>query len=166
MATGRTVGKFSNVWLEDSGGTMRNIPVSTVGGVGITYDEVDVSALQDAFKSALPGHGNVSVTISGPLDNTAATAAAASGAAPALSGSHTVLAALNGGQTPRAFGIGFGIRGYYTNGDPLFGANGATSTAGVTVTDYQADPAGMTYSARLTLYPGTSPSWLNTLATT
>ena len=150
MATGRTPSKFFKFALEDSGGTLRDIPVLSINGVGITYDEQDVSALQDALHTALINLGNVDITISGPFDNTAAQAASGTGAAAALSGSHTVLSALLGGQTPRAFGAYFGIRGYWATGDPCFGTNGATSTTGVTVSAYTVDPASG-YSAKLTL---------------
>lgn len=166
MATGRTVGKFSKFVIEDNGGTLRDIPVSSINGVGITYDEVDVTALQDALKSALAGHGSVNVSISGPFDNTAAAAASTSGNAASLSGSHTILSALNGVQTPRAWGVFIGIRGYWATGDPCFGQNGATSTTGVTVTDYVVDPGAMTYSAKLAIFPGSAPAWGTSAFTT
>lgn len=166
MATGRSVSKFFKFQIEDNGGTLRDIPVSSVGGVGITYDEQDVSALQDAIKSALAGHGNVNISISGPFSNTAATSASGSGAAATLSGSHTVLSALNGVQTPRGFGAYFGIRDYWATGDPCFGLSGSASTAGVTVTDYTVDPSNMTYSAKLAVYPGSAPAWGTSAFTT
>jgi hypothetical protein len=158
MATGRSASKWSVVSIEDNGGTMRDIPVSSINGVGISYEEQDVTALQDALKSALINHGSVGITLQGPFDNTAAQAASASGAAAALSGSHTVLEPLNGGQTPRTFGFYMGIRGFWATGDPQFGADGATSTKGFTVSEYIVDPA-TGYSCKLTMYPGTVAAW-------
>ena len=155
MTTGRTVGKYFKLQIEDSGGTMRDIPVTTVGGVGITYDEVDVTALQDALKGVLAGQGNASVTITGPFDNTAAQAASGTGAAAALSGSHTVLQPLNGGQTARSAGFYIGIQGYWATGDPVFG--GIDSFI---VTDYTVDMASGMYSAKIAYKAGaTAPAW-------
>lgn len=157
MATGRTVGRFTKMQIEDTGGVLRDIPISSYGNVGITYDETDVSSLQEAVKAMLAAQGNFSLSITGPFDNTAAQAASTTGLVAALSGSHTVLEPLNGGLTPRAFGIYFGIQGYWANGDPVFGADNSCI-----VTDYQVDPAAGTYSAKLA-FPGssgaTAPDW-------
>jgi len=61
MATGRTSPRFSKFQIEDSGGTLRDIPISTFGGVGLTYDEVDVSAIQEVVKNFLTGQANFSL---------------------------------------------------------------------------------------------------------
>lgn len=155
MTTGRTIGKYSKVQIEDSGGTLRDIPVTTIAGVGITYDEIDVSALQDALKGVLSGQGNSSFTITGPFDNTAAAAASSSGQAASLSGSHTVLSAVNGNQTGRTVGVYIGIQGYWATGDPVFG--GVDSFI---VTDYTVDVAAGMYSAKISYKAGaTAPAW-------
>lgn len=155
MTVGRTIGKYSKVQIEDSGGTMRDIPVTSIGGVGITYEEIDVTALQDALKGMLAGQGSSSVTIGGPFDNTAAQAASGTGAAAALSGSHTVLSAINGSNTGRTFAVYIGIQGYWATGDPVFG--GVDSFI---VTDYTVDAAAGTYSAKITYKAGaTAPAW-------
>ncbi|MFS6568005.1 hypothetical protein, partial [Staphylococcus aureus] len=112
MTTGRFSPRFSKLQIEDVGGTLRDIPVSSWGTVGLTYDELDVSAWQEAIKSFLSGQANFSLQISGPFDNSAAQAASGSGAVAALSGSYTVLQPLNGGLTPRAFGAYFGVVTY------------------------------------------------------
>jgi len=154
MTTGRTVGKFCKVQIDD-GTAMRDIPVTSIGGVGITYDEVDVSALQEALKGFLAGQGNVSITLGGPFDNSATQSASASGAAAALSGSHTVLSALNGSQTGYSMGVYIGIQGYWATGDPVFG--GANCFI---VTDYQVDPAAGTHTAKVAYKAGTTaPAW-------
>jgi hypothetical protein len=146
---------FTKFQIEDSGGTLRDIPIQSYGNIGITYDEVDVSSLQEAVKGMLAGQGNINITITGPFDNTAAGAASGSGAAPTLSGSHTVLEPLNGLLTPRAFGIYIGIQTYWTTGDPVFGADNS-----VIVTDYTVDPAAGTYSAKIAFVGGgTAPDW-------
>jgi len=135
MTTGRTVSKFTRFVVNDSGSTLREIPVSTINGVGLTFD------------------------ISGPFDNSASVDVAASGLAPALSGSHTVLKDINGVMTPLSLGIYFGIRGYWATGDPTFGLT-ASSTSGFICTSYVVDPASATYTAKFRCFPGSSaPEW-------
>jgi hypothetical protein len=157
MATGRTVGKFFKFQISDSASTIRDIPVNTIGGVGITYDEIDVSALQQALKSFLSGQGSVKLTIGGPFSNAAAVGASTSSVTtPALSGSHTVLQPLNGGMTAKTFGVYLGIQAYWTPGDPVFGG-----VHSVLVSDYTVDAANMTYSANLVLAANryNDPAW-------
>ena len=140
--TGRTAGKYVYFQIESSSGAMACIPVNSFGSVGLTFAEQDVSALQDAITSILNGQGSFSTTISGPFDSKAFTAVAASAAAYALSGSHTILSALNGGNTPKSFGIGVGIQHYWTSGEPIFGAIDS-----VLVSQYTTD--GQTYTAKI-----------------
>lgn len=147
MATGRTSPIFSKFQIEDTGGVMRDVPVKTFGNVGLTYDEIDVSALQELVKGFLTGQANFSLTITGPFDNKAAATASASGeeAGDHLSGSHTVLEPLNGGLTAKSFGVYFGVQAHWTTGDPVFGAIDS-----IIVTDYTVDPATGMYSCKIT----------------
>jgi hypothetical protein len=144
MATGRTVGSFCKFVISDSASSIRDIPVNSFGSVGLTYAEQDVSALQEAILSVLNGQGSFSTTISGPFDNTAAATASVSGARPSLSGSHTILNALNGGNVPKSFGIYLGIQGDWATGDPVFGGIKTVLISGYTV-----DPAAGTYTAKI-----------------
>jgi hypothetical protein len=121
MATGRTPDKYIKVQIEDATGAMRDIPFTDPGVAGISYAEQNVSALNEALESFLAGQGSFSPTLSGPFDNRAAVTASATTEAPKLSGSHTVLSALNGAMTPRSFAIYYGVQGYWTAGDPVFG---------------------------------------------
>ena len=155
MATGRTVAKWFKFQIKDSGGVLRDIPVSSINGVGLTYDEIDVTAFQDAMKGALPGQPDFVLTVTGPFDNTAAQAASASGAAAALSGSHTVLSAINGLNTPLSIGCYFGIRGYWATGDPVFGLTSSAAN-GVLCFQYTTDPGTMTYTSKFRAYPGSA----------
>jgi len=158
--TGRTVGKFCKFQIADSGATIRDIPVTSINGVGLTYDEVDVSAIQDAVRGFLNGQADFSLEISGPFDTSAAQAASGSGAAAALSGSHTVLYDLPNDLTPLAFGIYFGVRQYWTTGEPVFGVSDDTSGNGILCMNYNVNPVDMTYTASFRLYPGsTAPGW-------
>ncbi len=155
---GRTVNKWFKFQLSDSGDTIRDIAISTINGVGLDHPDEDVSALQDAVRNALPGQPDLIIDITGPFSTTAAGAASGSGAAPVLSGSHTVLEPLNGLMTPLSFGIYFGIQRYWTTGDPVFGLIGS-STDGVLLLSYLVNQ-DMTYSARLRMSPASAvPAW-------
>ncbi|MBX3005947.1 MAG: hypothetical protein KF821_09015 [Anaerolineales bacterium] len=158
--TGRTVGKNFKFQLEDIGGVMRDLPVNTISGVGITHEWVDVSALQDALKGWLAGHGDVPLEIGGPLSTDPAVAASASGARPALSGSYTILVPLNGKTVPLMFAVYIGIRHDWETGDPVFGIVSPSAEDGVAVGSFVPDVSNMTYTASLRLVPGSkAPTW-------
>lgn len=157
MATGRTVTRWTRFAVDDSGGTPREIPVDSISPVGFTSDEVEVTAYQDAVKTYLAGHPDAPIEVSGPFDNSVVAALAASGAAPTLSGSHTVLSAIFGLGTPLGLWIGYGIRGYWTTGDPAFGVVAPSATSGYLCTKYTVE--GEKYTARFVPYPGTVPAW-------
>jgi hypothetical protein len=163
--TGRTISKWTKVYIDDSGGTLREIPVNSINGVGIECPAVDVSAWQDAIRNVLVDTGACSITLSGPFDSTAATAASGSAAAPTISGSHTILAPVNGLNTPLAFGVCFGMRQYYTTGEPAFGLNFSAGLSGFVVRSYLPNPDDGTYTAILEVFGTVAPSWLNAIPT-
>lgn len=158
MATGRTSPRFAKFQIEDSGGTMRDVPVSSFGDVGLTYDEMDVSAFQETVKSFISGMANFSLSMTGPFDNTAATAASGSGqdAGDYLSGTHTIIEPLNGALTARSFGVYFGVQADWSTGDPVFG--GIDS---VIVTDYRVNIDAGTCSWKIVKAPtaANDPDW-------
>lgn len=157
--TGRTVKRWTRFLVDDSAGTIREIPVDTINGVGLTYDEMDLTAFQDAIKGVLLDTPDCSIDISGPFDTTAAQAAGGSGAAPALSGSHTVLSAIAGVNTPLTLDIRFGMRQYWETGEPQFGITSSAAN-GFVCTKYTVDPGAMKYSASFRMYAGsTAPAW-------
>jgi len=159
MATGRTVKRWVRFVLDDSAGTVREIPINSINGVGLDYAEADVTAFQDALVGVLPDTPDCTITIGGPFDNSAAAAAAASGAAPTLSGSHTVLSGIAGGQTPLTLGVYIGIRAYWATGDPVFGIT-SSATAGFLCLNYSVNPDNASYTATFKMYPGsTAPAW-------
>lgn len=159
MATGRTVGKFFKFQIDDSGGTVRDIAVTNIGGVGVTYDQVDLTALADATKGFMSGHPDVTLAIAGPLSNLAAATASASGEVADYTGSHIVLSAVNGGVTPLTFACYVGLQAIWASGDPVFGIT-STGTSGILVFDYIVDPSAQTYTATLKMFPGSSlPAW-------
>lgn len=159
MATGRTVTRWVRFLVDDSSGTPREIPVDSISPVGLVYDEVDVTAFQDAVKGYLAGHPDAPIEITGPFSNLAAAAAAASGAAPALSGSHTVLSPISAPTftTPLGLAVMWGIRGYWATGDPVFGVVAPSATSGYECVAYTVD--GEKYTARFVPYPGTTPAF-------
>ena len=149
--TGRTVTKWTDFQIDDSSWTLRSIPVDSINGVGLVYDEVELTAFQDAIKGALHGHPDSVITITGPFDNSVAAAAGT------LSGSHTVLSAINGVGTPLTLNIEVGIRHAWEAGEPAFGIT-SSATSGYLCFDYQLQ--GEKYSAKFRMYPAsTAPAW-------
>ena len=120
--------------------TAWEIPIDSISPVGFVYDETEVTAWQDAVKGYLRNHPDAPIDITGPWDNSAAAALAASGLAPTLSGSHTVLSALaapGGTALPRGLWIAIGVRGYWTAAvDPAFGVAAPSATSGYVLTKY------------------------------
>jgi hypothetical protein len=162
MATGRTVTKWIRFGITDKDGTAREIPVDSISPVGFAYDEVELTAWQDAVKGYLANHPDAPIDITGPFDDTAAAALAASTLAPTLSGSHTVLQYVNtaayAAKMPMGLWIAFGVRGYWTAAtDPAFGVVAPSVTSGYVCTKYQVE--GEKYSASFKPYPGTVPAW-------
>ncbi len=160
MATGRTPPKYFKFQLEDSAGTLRDIPVATINDVGLEYvEEEGLVALQDAITGVLSGLPDLAIELTGPFSNLAAQAASGTGAAPALSGSHTVLNNLPGGVTPLGFGIYFGIQSIWSTGDPVFGLT-SSSVNGILCTSYMSNPSTMLYTARFRMFVGSAvPAW-------
>lgn len=164
VQTGRTVSKWCKFQIKDSAGTLRDIPINSINGIGLTFDEVDLTAFQDAVKGALQGQPDFTLTIGGPWDSTAVQAASASGAAAALSGSHVVLSGLQaaaaaGTDVPLSFGFYVGVRHYWETGEPVFGLT-SSATNGIRIFEYTVDPSGMTYSAKFRMNPGSAvPAW-------
>jgi len=157
-ATGRTTFKWIVFNIHD-GTALRNIPINSLSAVGVVYDEQELTAFQDAVKGRLPTMPDAPIDFGGPWD-TSATASS-----PTLSGSHTVLSALNGVVTPRSLDIRFGIRAAPESDSPQFGIT-SSSTSGYIITKFTVDPATMMYSARAVLVPGSAlPAWGTTAET-
>ena len=144
--TGRTTSKWFVFVIDDSGSTIREIPVSSMGVVGVTYEEIDVTAWQDACRGALPGMPEAPIEIGGPFDSTATT------------GSWTVLAGIAGGVTVLTLDCKFGIRQAW-DAEPQFGLT-ATGNTGFLCYSFLVNPNDMTYTARFVPFPGSAlPAW-------
>lgn len=151
--TGRTVKTYVDFIIGDSANTLRSIPVDTINGLDLTYDEVDLSAFQDPAKGCLLGQPGMKITIGGPFDTTAAQTVGT------LSGSHTVLSALVGLNVPRTLDVHIGIQHAWTSGEPQFGISRSASS-GFLVSSYSVDPGTGKYQATLVLFAGSAlPAW-------
>lgn len=109
--TGKTNAKHIRVSIEDNTPTVRDISasVSSITGVGLTYQEQDVHGYSDGIINFTLGHPSSEIEISGPIDNTADI------------GAHIVFAAIEGDQTtPHELVVDFGIRAAPATGDPEF----------------------------------------------
>lgn len=82
--------------------------LTSVDGIGISYEEVDVTTLCNAIKENIQGHGTVALNASGPFNNTATT------------GAHVVVEPLNGSATGATLTIAIGSNAAPTTGDPDF----------------------------------------------
>lgn len=116
MATGKTTSRYITITLDDAGGTPRNITnsVTSIGGIGLTHEQVDVTTLADAVMQYLAGRGDAAISLSGQFNNTPVAAA------PAESGAHPVLTGLNGGNVAATLTIAIGVRAAPGAGDPKF----------------------------------------------
>ena len=145
MGTGKTTSRYIKILLDDSGSTPRDITASvdSIGGIGLTFDQVDVTTLIDAIKQYLAGRGDSSITIGGPFNNTATT------------GAHGVLTGLSGANIASTLTIQIGIRAAPTTGDPEWEGE-------YTVLSYliNVDINAVTWTAELKPAFGTStPAW-------
>lgn len=145
MATGKTHPRYITVLLDDSGGTPRDITssISSIGDIGIAYDQADVTAINDSVMQYLAGRGDADIQFSGPFNNTATT------------GAHAVFTGLNGANTAATLTVQFGIRAAATNGDPEFEGE-------FVVTSYLVggDMNSLTWSASLKpAFGAAAPAW-------
>lgn len=145
--TGRTTKQFVEFHIDDSSGSLREIAVDTVNGVGITNTQVDLTATMDAIKGVLPETPDCVINIAGPFDTSAST------------GSHTVLNGINGKLTPLTLDVKVGIRQTWESGEPQFGIT-SSSTVGFLCFDYSVDVIAGKYTATFRMFPGSSaPAW-------
>lgn len=149
--TGRTISRFTDMRVDDSSGTLRSIPVDSINGVGLDYEQIDLTAFQDAVKGSLPALPSCTITVTGPFSTDAAASAGT------LSGSHTILNNLPGGVTPLSLGVFLGMRHTWEAGEPTFGLS-SSATSGFLCKKY--DVKDGKYSAEFVVYPGSSvPAW-------
>ncbi len=140
----KRIGKFVTISVDDSGATAREITsdVTSIGGVPLTYDEVEVGGYgQDKFY--LAARADTTLTIEGLMNPTATT------------GSHTVLSGIVGSNTPGTVTIAYGSNAAPTTGDPEWEGE-------YICTEYTTTPdlnGAITFSATLRPGTSTSPAW-------
>jgi hypothetical protein len=151
---GRTVDRWFQLMIDDSSGTLRQIPVLKVAGLGIDYPVVRIGATQDPGDGGLPTTPTFKMTITCPLDTTAST------------GAFTVLSGVNGGSTPLSLNIQLGMQHAWVPGEPTFGIT-SSATAGVLVTKLEVQPDAGTCTADIYLWAGSTSmvAWSTTAYT-
>ena len=144
--TGRSVSKYLTFKIDNAAASLTTIVgVKSINGVGVTYNEADVTAMNEAIINVLNGHADMSISVAGHLDTTATT------------GFHTVFSALNGLQVPLSFDIQLGIRQAW-DAEPQFGIT-SSATSGVIVTNYVVNVDSMEATATLRVFGPTAPAW-------
>lgn len=151
--TGRTVSKFTSFIIGDTSNVLRTIPVNTLSAVGLTYQEMDLTAWLDAVAGMLLNMPSSTLDIGGPFDTTAAQTVGT------MSGSHTILNPLVGLLVPRTVNIQVGIQAAWESGAPSWGLS-RSATSGFLVSAYTVDLNTGMYSASIRLFAGSSlPAW-------
>lgn len=144
--TGRSVSRWTDIYLDDSGGTLRKLSgVKTISGLGLNFPIEDVTALSDAVKNGLPNTPEAQIEIGGKLDNTASI------------GTHIVLSGVNGLSVPLTFDVRFGIQHAWEAGEPQWGIT-SSATSGMLVTKYEVDQE-LNFTATLIVMGPTAPAW-------
>lgn len=149
--TGRSVfSRYGKFYVDNAAGTLTELAVSTVNGVGMTYGEKEMFATLDAVKGKLLETPDCKIDITGPFDTT----------------THTVLTGIYGLQSvPLALDVRLGIRHTWESGEPTFGITGS-ATNGFYCSSYVVDWANGTYSASFVVASGSAaPEWATTAHT-
>ncbi len=139
--TGRTHDKFTQVWVDNSSGTLTNLSAyfNNVGAVGLDYEVTDVTAFSDGVKNFLNGYPTAPLQFSGPIDTVTI----------------THLSALNP-NTPLSLGIYYGIRAAWESGAPTFGIS-SSATSGYVFSGFTV--SGGVLTAKFNVFGPTAPAW-------
>lgn len=137
---GKTHSRFATITYNSQAVTCS---IDNVSGIGVDYQSVDVTTLCNAIVESIQGHGQVSIDLSGPFNNTATT------------GAHNVIEPLNGDSSGAAMVIAIGSNAAPTTGDPEF------NVTALGVFNYMVSLGGgaVTWSASLRPLPGATASW-------
>lgn len=164
--TGRTVPKHSLFVIDDTGGTLRSLPINSISGAGLEFPAKIIAAWQDAIIGSLPEVPTCKIEIKGPLTIDAAVTVAAG-----LSGSHTILAAIQdagGVQTtgvPLTLDYRVGMRHAWVSDEPQFGITGS-ATDGFWLSKYEPNWNDSEYTATFEVYAGSAAPAYGTVAET
>ena len=103
------IGKWTKIYLDDSGGTARDLStdLTDIDGLPLTADEIEVGGYtQD--KQYLAGRQDSQITLTGNFTTTAST------------GTHTVISGVNNNNTVCTLTVQKGDNATPTSGDPEF----------------------------------------------
>ncbi len=152
VQTGRTVSHYLDFVVGDSGGVLRSIPIDSINGIGLEFEEIDLTAFMDAIKGALLNLPSCKIAVTGPWDTHEAEAVGT------YSGSQTILSAIVGLNVPLTLDVRCGMRHTWEAGEPQFGIS-HSDTDGFLCSKFVYDGAGK-YSAEFIVAAGSAaPEW-------
>ncbi len=145
--TGRTNAKHIGFWLDNSAGTLTNLTAYTksIGTIGLTYEEQDVTAYSDGVKNVTIGRADAPLSITFQWDTVV----------------YAHLIALSR-TTPLSLDIRIGIRHDWEAGEPTFGIT-SSATSGYLLKDLTATDTEIT--ASFVVFGATAPDFGTTAHT-
>ena len=143
VQTGRTVQEYTKLLIGQAAGSMYDMKIDSLGDLGFTYDEQDMSSWSDALHGVLVGKPDFKLDFGGPVDNTA------------TSGPSTLLRGWVGQMTCLSFDVQIGVRHDWVSGEQQYGLTGAiTGNSGIMITAYS--ESGGKYKATMRLIAGSA----------
>lgn len=142
--TGRTLPRFTTVWLDNSVGTLTQlVSVNSLAGLGLDSEVTELSAWADQVRGVILGVPGFSMTMGGTFDTA----------------DYATLTGVNNLNTPLSLDIRIGIRHTWESGEPHFGIT-STASNGVLVHGFVVNPGNMTWSCTVEVCAGsTTPAW-------
>ncbi len=139
--TGRTNAKHIGFFLDASNGTLTDLTAYTksIGTVGLTFEEQDVTAYSDGVKNVTIGRADAPLSVTFQWDTVV----------------FAHLIALSR-TTPLTLDIRFGIRHAWEAGEPVFGIT-SSATSGYLLKDLTATDTEIT--ASFVVFGPTAPDW-------
>ncbi len=147
MATGKTNSRWIRIYVDDSAGSARDLSasVNSVGSVGLTHDESDVTAYSDGVHNFTLGHPQAPIDLTGTFNNVATT------------GAHTVFSGIVGKEVDAGSAwtstvtVQIGIKAAPASGDPEFEGEYVCAAYNVA--------GDGTFTARMVPASATAPAW-------
>jgi len=139
--TGRTNAKYISFYLDNSSGTLTDLTAYTksIGTVGLTFEEQDVTAYSDGVKNVTIGRADAPLSVTFQMDTVV----------------YAHLIALNR-TTPLSLDIRFGIRHAWESGEPCFGIT-SSATSGYLLKDLTMTDTEI--NASFVVFGPTAPNW-------
>lgn len=138
---GRTNSKHISFWLDSSAGTLTDLTAYTksIGTVGLTFEEQDVTAYSDGVKNVTIGRADAPIAVTFQMDTVV----------------YAHLIALSR-VIPLTLDIRFGIRHAWEAGEPVFGIT-SSATSGYLLKDLTMNDTDI--MASFVVYGPTAPDW-------